>query len=39
MTTKTTATKTDASAEDRLRAQGIKDNGGGGIRSKIGLVN
>ena len=39
MSTKTTTRTTEASAEDRQRVQGIKDDGGGGTGSMTGMVD
>ena len=39
MSTNTTTTKMDASAEDRQHIQGNKDDNGGGIISTTGLVD
>ena len=39
MSTKTKTTKTDVSAEDRKRVQGIEDDTGGGSGSTAGLVD
>ena len=39
MSTKTTTTKTDASAEDKWRVQGIEDDDVGRSRSTTGLLD